>query len=142
MIGIDATNPADPVIGPGTTIYLNTDQNTATGFSPTFAPGAVGADYEVQFHYGSNSALEPFLYSISSDGRRAHWSTAAPRSTTACPATARASSYAIPQSLLTPSGGTAPTSIDFSALINNADGSADRSGQQSGNITSSTPRRS
>ena len=34
VIGIDATGATDPVIGAGTTIYLNTDQNTATGYSP------------------------------------------------------------------------------------------------------------
>ena len=34
VLGIDATSATDPVIGAGTTIYLNTDQNTATGYSP------------------------------------------------------------------------------------------------------------
>ena len=60
VIGIDATSATDPVIGAGTTIYLNTDQNTATGYSPF---GNIGAEYEVVFAYGSNSQLEPFLYS-------------------------------------------------------------------------------
>ena len=46
VIGIQATNSADPVIGPNTFIYLDTDQNTSTGFSPF---GKVGAEYYVQF---------------------------------------------------------------------------------------------
>ena len=33
VIGIDATDTADPAIGAGTIIYLNTDQNVATGLS-------------------------------------------------------------------------------------------------------------
>ncbi len=31
VIGLDATAATDPVIGANTFIYLNTDQNTATG---------------------------------------------------------------------------------------------------------------
>jgi serralysin len=46
LIGIDATVAADPVIAANTFVYLNTDQNTATGFSPF---GSVGAEYYVQF---------------------------------------------------------------------------------------------
>jgi serralysin len=65
VIGIDATNSADAVIGANTIIYLNTDQNNATGYSPF---GAIGAEYEVQFSYGPNSELEPFLYSVTSAG--------------------------------------------------------------------------
>ena len=53
MIGIDATAATDPVIGPGDIIYLNTDQNAATGYDLSFAK--IGADYEVQFAYGSNA---------------------------------------------------------------------------------------
>ena len=33
VIGIDATTATDPVIAADTFIYLNTDQNTATGYS-------------------------------------------------------------------------------------------------------------
>ena len=33
VIGIDATATANPVIGAGTVIYLNTDQNNTTGYS-------------------------------------------------------------------------------------------------------------
>ncbi len=46
VIGIDATNSNDAVIGPGTIIYLNTDQNDATGYSPF---GNIGAEYYVEF---------------------------------------------------------------------------------------------
>ena len=55
VIGIDATASTDPVIGPGTIIYLNTDQNNTTGYELSF--GNVGAEYEVQFAYGSNAEL-------------------------------------------------------------------------------------
>src|SRR5262249_31401746 len=34
VIGINGTSPTDPVIGLNTTIYLNTDQNISTGYSP------------------------------------------------------------------------------------------------------------
>src|SRR5580698_6463413 len=66
VIGIDATAATDPVIGSGATIYLNTDQSDTTGYNLSFAN--IGADYEVQFAYGSNAALEPFLYSVTAAG--------------------------------------------------------------------------
>ena len=50
FIGIDATSATDPVIGAGTTIWLNTDQNTATGYSPF---GSIGADYNVTYVNGA-----------------------------------------------------------------------------------------
>src|SRR3984885_5737281 len=65
VIGIDATIATDPVIAANTFIYLNTDQNTATGFSPF---GNVGAEYYVQFSPDSNGVLEPYLYSVTSAG--------------------------------------------------------------------------
>src|ERR1700759_3399383 len=54
VIGIDATATTDAVIGANTFIYLNTDQDTATGFSPF---GPVGAEYYVEFSADSNSVL-------------------------------------------------------------------------------------
>jgi hypothetical protein len=67
VIGIDATaSITDPAIAADTTIYRNTDQNTATGYNLSFAN--VGAEYEVQFASGSNDALQPFLYSVTSAG--------------------------------------------------------------------------
>src|ERR1043165_4607680 len=48
-IGIQATSATDPVIGAGTTIWLNTDQNTATGFSPF---GNIGAEYSISYFTG------------------------------------------------------------------------------------------
>ena len=127
VIGIDATPVAgtpDPVIGAGTTIYLNTDQNTATGFSPFGGVNTVGADYEVQFAYGSNATLQPYLYQITP----AATAGVAPTLTLlngGAPLEYGLSSdgesveVAIPQSLLTPTGGTAPKSINFDVLINN-----------------------
>src|ERR1700687_421629 len=65
VIGIDATVTTDPVIAANTFIYLNTDQNRATGFSPF---GSVGAEYYVQFSPNSNAVLQPYLYSVTSAG--------------------------------------------------------------------------
>src|SRR5262245_17696117 len=60
VIGINATIAADPVIAANTFIYLNTDQNTATGYTPF---GNVGAEYQVQFLTDLNGQLQPYLYS-------------------------------------------------------------------------------
>ena len=46
FIAIQSTAATDPVIGAGTTLWLNTDQNTGTGYSPF---GSIGADYNVTF---------------------------------------------------------------------------------------------
>ncbi len=54
-IAIQATAATDPVIGAGTTIWLNTDQNTATGYSPF---DSIGADYNVTF----DASGTPYLY--------------------------------------------------------------------------------
>ena len=119
VIGIDATASTDPAIAPGTVIYLNTDQNTATGYSPF---GNVGAEYEVQFAYGSNAALQPYLYSLTSAGVPTELNGGAPLKF-GFSSNGESVEVAIPQALLTPAsgaaGGAAPTSINFSALINN-----------------------
>ena len=47
VVGIDATVATDPAIAANRFIYLNTDQNTAMGFSP-FGSNQ-GAEYYVQF---------------------------------------------------------------------------------------------
>ena len=65
VIGIDATVTTDPAIAANTFIYLNTDQNTATGFTPF---GSVGAEYYVQFSPDANGALQPYLYSVTPAG--------------------------------------------------------------------------
>ena len=119
VIGIDATATTEPVIAPGTVIYLNTDQNTATGYSPSF--GNIGAEYEVQFAYGSNAELQPYLYSVTSTGVTTEINNDAPLDF-GFSSNGESVELAIPQSLLTPAGGTAPTSINFAALINNAEG--------------------
>ena len=64
VIGINATATTDPVINTGTVIYLNTDQNTATGYTPF---GNVGAEYEVQFLPDANNVLQPYLFSVTSN---------------------------------------------------------------------------
>ena len=113
VIGIDATAATDPVIGLGATIYLNTDQNDATGYDLSFAN--IGAEYEVQFAYGSNAALEPFLYSVTAAGVTTPLNGGAPLDY-GLSSNGESVEIAIPQALLTPAGGTAPTSINFVAL--------------------------
>src|SRR5580692_6428416 len=56
VIGVNATAATDSVIAANTFIYLNTDQNAATGYSPF---GAVGAEYYVQFSTDLNGNLQP-----------------------------------------------------------------------------------
>ncbi|MEK9285718.1 hypothetical protein MTR72_40065, partial [Bradyrhizobium sp. ISRA442] len=113
VVGIDATS-ATAVIDVGTTIYLNTDQNTATGFSPA---GAVGAEYEVQFST-LGGTLAPYLYSLTATGTPTLLNGGAPLNF-ALSSDGRSVELAIPQSLITPSGGTAPHSISFAYLSNN-----------------------
>ncbi len=113
VIGIDATAATDPVIGPGATIYLNTDQNAATGYNLSFAN--IGAEYEVQFSYGSNAALEPFLYSVTAAGVTTLLNGGAPLDY-GFSSNGESIEFAIPQALLTPAGGATPTSINFVAL--------------------------
>ena len=113
VVGINATSATDPVIGPFTYIYLDTDQNTSTGYSPF---GNVGAEYYVQFAPDSTNALQPYLYSVTSTGTPTLLNGGAPLNF-ATSANGESVEIAIPQSLLTPTGGTAPHSINFTALI-------------------------
>src|SRR5258708_2519995 len=53
VVGIDATATTDPVIGANTFIYLDTDQNRATGFSPF---GTVGTSQVLAFFFNSTPA--------------------------------------------------------------------------------------
>ena len=115
VVGIDATVVTDPVLASNTFIYLNTDQNTATGFSPF---GNVGAEYYVQFAPGTNGVLQPFLYSVTSGGVATQLNSGAPLNF-GVSGNGESVEVAVPQALLTPSGGAAPTSINFAALINN-----------------------
>src|SRR6202165_1839450 len=115
VIGINATVTTDPVIGANTFIYLNTDENRATGFSPF---GSVGAEYSVQFSPDSNAVLQPYLYSVTSVAVATQLNGGTPLKFGAS-SNGESIEIAIPQTLLTPSGGAAPTSINFAALINN-----------------------
>src|SRR5712664_1141778 len=115
VIGIDATVTTDPVIAANTFIYLNTDQNRATGFSPF---GSVGAEYYVQFSPNSGGVVQPYLYSVTSAGVATQLNGGAPLNY-GVSSNGESIEIAIPQMLLTPTGGTAPKSIDFAALINN-----------------------
>ena len=115
VIGIDATVTTDPVIAANTFIYLNTDQNTATGYSPF---GSVGAEYYVQFAANASGVLQPFLYSVTSTGVATQLNGGAPLNF-GVSSNGESVEVAIPQAQLTPSGGAAPTSINFAALVNN-----------------------
>ena len=115
VIGIEATSSSGTVIGAGSAIYLNTDQNSATGFSPF---GSVGAEYEVQFSYGPNGVLQPYLYAVGSTGVTTLLNGGAPLPF-GMSSNGASVEVAIPRALLTPAGGAAPASIDFSAVIDN-----------------------
>jgi serralysin len=115
VVGIDATAATDPVIAANTFIYLNTDQNAATGYSPF---GSVGAEYYVQFAANASGVLQPFLYSVTSAGVATQLNGGAPLNF-GVSGNGESAEIAIPQALLTPSGGAAPTSINFASLINN-----------------------
>jgi serralysin len=92
-------------IGAGTTIWLNTDQNKATGYQ-IFGAAIGGAEYNINFaadgkaylYSGADGQnyLAPLDYTISADGLSAE--------------------IAVPTSLL---GATVPTAIDVLADINN-----------------------
>ena len=116
VIGIDATAATDQAIAANTFIYLNTDQNTTTGYDPFGDP--VGAEYEVQFALGSNNVLQPYLYSVTSAGVATLLNSGAPLDY-GISSNGESVELAIPQVLLTPVGGVAPTSISFDTLINN-----------------------
>ena len=116
VLGIDATAATDQVIAANTFIYLNTDQNTATGYDPFGDP--VGAEYEVQFALDSNNVLQPYLYSVTSAGVATLLNGGAPLNY-GISSNGESVELAIPQALLTPAGGAAPTSISFATLINN-----------------------
>jgi serralysin len=115
VIGLDAAVPAAPVIGAATFIYLNTDQNAATGYSPF---GSVGAEYYVQFSTDATGALQPYLYSITSSGTSVLLNNGVPL-TYGLSSSGQSVEIAIPQNLMTPPGGAAPHSINFAALLNN-----------------------
>ncbi len=116
FIGIQATNTLDPVIGTNTVIYLNTDQNAATGYSLSWAAGKTGAEYQVSFGPDATGAVQPYLYSVTSAGVATQLNGGAPLSY-ALSSDGESLEIAIPQTLLTPAGGTAPHSINFSGLI-------------------------
>jgi Ca2+-binding RTX toxin-like protein len=115
VLGIDATVATDPAIAAFTFIYLNTDQSTATGYTPF---GSVGAEHYVQFLPDANSVLQPYLYSVTSAGAATLLNDGAPLNF-GISSDGKSVEVAIPQALLTPPAGPAPTSINFAALINN-----------------------
>ena len=115
VVGINAAVATDPVIAANTSIYLNTDQNAATGY--LVFGYAIGAEYEVKFLLDAN-VLQPYLYSRTSAGTETLLNNGAPLNF-GVSSDGESIEVAIPQALLTPTGGPAPTSINFAALINN-----------------------
>ena len=89
------------MIGAGTTIWLNTDQNTATGYSPF---GSIGADYNVTYVNGAF-----YLYT----GAAGQNLVSATPLTSALSPDGKSLEIAIPRSLLTPASGPAPTNINM-----------------------------
>ena len=78
----------------------------------------MGAEYEVQFALDSNNVLQPYLYSVTSAGVATLLNGGAPLNY-GISSNGESVELAIPQALLTPAGGAAPTSISFATLINN-----------------------
>ena len=108
LVAVQATAATDQVIGAGTILWLNTDQNTATGYSPF---GSIGAEYNVTF----DAAGKPYLYTGASGQTRV---SATPLDFALSP-DGKSFEIAIPRSLVTPAGGTAPKSISIAGEINN-----------------------
>jgi serralysin len=106
VIAIQATVSTDPVTGPGTTVWLNTDQNLTTGYNFTWAN--IGADYNVTYVNGNY-----YLYTGAA-GQNLVSDTAL----TSSSSPDGSLEIAIPISLLTAAGGTAPTNINLAAQIN------------------------
>ena len=100
VVGLQSTSGANLAVGANTTIWLNTDQNKTTGTSPF---GSVGAEFYINWFTDGN----PYLYRA--DGSLV---SAAPLDY-ALSADGKGLEIAISRALLTPSGGAAPTSIDF-----------------------------
>ena len=53
-------------IGANSTMWLNTDKNTATGHS--FWGLAIGADYKIEFEADGLGGFRPSLYSLAANG--------------------------------------------------------------------------
>lgn len=106
LIAIEGTGGAGPVMGDGTTIWLNTDQNNATGYSPF---GSIGADYNITAVNGSF-----YLYT----GAAAQNLVSTTPLTAVLSADGKSLEIAVPRSLLTPTGSTAPTNINIADWVN------------------------
>jgi serralysin len=105
FIAIQATAGTDPVIGAGTTIWLNTDQSTATGYSPF---DSIGAEYNVTYVNGAF-----YLYT----GAAGQNLVSTTPLTAALSPDGESLEIAIPRSLVTPPSGPAPGSINIAAQI-------------------------
>jgi hypothetical protein len=84
-----------------------------TGYTPF---GSVGAEYYVKFLPDANSVLQPYLYSLTSGGTETLLNGGAPLDF-GISGDGKSVEVAIPQVLVTPAGGSAPSSINFAALF-------------------------
>ena len=112
VIGFESTSASNLAIGANTTIWLNTDGNSATGYSPF---GNVGAEYYVNWTVTALGA-DPYLYDASGN-------LVSPTPLSYAVSTAdggHSVELAIPRAFLTPPGGSAPASIKFMADINDS----------------------
>jgi Ca2+-binding RTX toxin-like protein len=112
VIGFEATSASDPVFAANTTIWLNTDQNAATGYQIWGWAG--GAEYYVNWVADTSNVAQPYLYDAAGT----------PLSPTPLNFVASVDGIsfelAIPRSLIRPASGVAPQSINFVADINDA----------------------
>jgi Ca2+-binding RTX toxin-like protein len=111
VIGFESTSESNPIIGANTTIWLNTDNSTATGTGPF---GPVGAEYYINWVAGAGGG--PYLY----DSTNNLVSTTPLNYALSTTDGGQSLEIAVPRTLLTPPGGTAPGTIQFMADINDS----------------------
>ena len=112
LIGIQATNSSDVVVGPGTTIWLNTDWEPNDRLQS-------GLGFH-QCRRGVQRHLRQHWHSLPLHGRSGRVQGQHDAVDFAMPADGKSLEIALPQTWLTPAGGTAPTSIGLAAVINSS----------------------
>ena len=112
VIGFESTSASNLAIGANTTIWLNTDGNSATGYSPF---GNVGAEYYVNWTVTELGA-DPYLY----DALGNLVSPTPLNYAVSATDGGHSVELAIPRAFLTAPGGSVPASIKFMADINDS----------------------
>jgi serralysin len=113
VVGIDATVTTDPVI---VAKYLHLFEHGSECGDRLYAIRQRGCRVLRAFSTDSNGALQPYLYSVTSAGVATQLNGGAPLNF-GVSSNGESVEVAIPQALLTPTGGNAPTSINLAALI-------------------------